>query len=109
MPSVTIKAERIELGEEVGFDYVKDVLKVAIQQWNHATEQLIAKASDPESLLSKLDQQDTETEESIRRSLEELYANATESLQIIDIKPSESAFLTLDIDCVQFLGVFYML
>ena len=106
---MTIKAERIELGEEVGFDYVRDVLRVAIQQWNHAMEQMIAKAADPEALLSKLDQKDTETEASIRQSLEELFINATESLQRIDIKPSDSSFLILDIDCVQFFYIHVVL
>ena len=37
-PYLAREAERIQLGEEVSFRLVVDVLKTGIDQWNHCVE-----------------------------------------------------------------------
>eukprot|EP00435_Cladocopium_sp_Y103_P036512 s2993_g9.t1 len=48
-------AERLQLGEEVSFHYVVDVLKIAIEQWNHIIEQIKPQLEKPETLLPLLE------------------------------------------------------
>ena len=45
----------MQLGEEVGFRYVIDVIKTAVSQWNHAVETLKPQLENAETLLPLLE------------------------------------------------------
>ena len=90
-----LQAERIEIGEEVGQEYVKSVLMTAIDQWNHAAESLRQKMSDPETLLKELDATGCESEHDLKKTLENLHQRTNSRIKRIAIDPKHSAFLIL--------------
>ena len=95
------KAERIELGEEVSLNYVKNVLAIGIEQWNWAVKWIMEKSSDPAYILKELELQGANMEELSEQSLEEaveqIHQKAVGCLFEISLKPTDTAYKTLGI------------
>ena len=51
------QAERIDLGEEVSYQFVKDILNLCLEAWNESVDDWKKEASSPELLLKELDEE----------------------------------------------------
>lgn len=90
------EADRIETGEEVGFAYVK-VLKMAITQWNHASQVLQEKVRDPGAVLALLEETEINPEKTddTEKAIEHIREQADSTIKEICLKPTDAAVLKL--------------
>lgn len=87
------------LGEEVNHQFVVDVLKVGMDQWNHCIRELRQKLeSDPKLLLSVVfrNMGDKRSETDIEASMERIQDVISQNLFEISVKESDGNLLKLD-------------
>lgn len=97
--ALVIKAERIELGEHVGYGYVKEVLKVAIDQWNHCIDHIRDHVSKPEVMLREVENQarDVKSEKEVVSIVKDVESIRTNPIfRKIILKETDGAFMKLD-------------
>ena len=90
-----VQVERIELGEEVDYDYVATTIEAGIELWNGCLDSIRDKLSDPEKVLSELDKQgeanpELDLQEALKATQERLTC-----LRKIDLSPTGGAFKLL--------------
>lgn len=89
------QVERIDCGEEVTFDYVESLLRVAVDQWNHCVKLLKGQSSSPEVVLKALENQNsgTMTRKEMQKVIDEVNQKVA-SLQTISIHSKNNTFRT---------------
>lgn len=97
VPRSQSQAERIECGEHVGYDLVKNVLELGIQQWNYAVKLVKEKVQNPQALLKHLDAaaSDMQNEKEVSRIAEEFQNRSSSLLKEIVLKPTDGSFMKL--------------
>ena len=86
-PYLAREAERIQLGEEVSFRLVVDVIKTGIDQWNHCIEKTREQWQDPGFLLKLLDQNvDAKGDMKVEKRLDEIQSELNATLRKIVLK-----------------------
>ena len=92
------QAERLQLGEEVGFRYVIDVIKTAVAQWNHAVETLKPQLENAETLLPLLEARfraDGRDDVPAQQKLEEIQQSLKTVLLRVVMKDSDNNLMKL--------------
>lgn len=87
------------LGEEVNHQFVADVLKVGVDQWNHCIRELRKKLeNDPEVLLSLVlrNMGDRKSESEMEDSMERLQDVMSQRLFEISVKETDGNLLKLN-------------
>ena len=85
------EVERIQLGEEVSYNYVVDLLKVGMEQWNHCAIELREKVRDPTFVLSILgDRAEGKGETELERIVETFQSNLVENVKEIQLKDTDA-------------------
>ena len=93
-PYLAREAERIQLGEEVGFRLVVDVLKMCIDQWNHCVEKTREQCQDPGFLLKLLNQNvDAKGDMKVEKRLDEIQSELNATLRKIALKDETANML----------------
>lgn len=90
------QVDRIETGEEVSYTFVKNVLVMAIDQWNHAVQQARERLQDPQILLKELDKSAPEKPEEVtQETLANIHESLCSSLPLVKVKATDGALLNL--------------
>lgn len=95
------KAERAERGEEINYHFVADVLKIGIEQYNHAVIKLKEELADPVKLLAMLEDHvqnlpEGASEECINKELGKARDRICSRLTEIGWRESSGNFVSLD-------------
>ena len=91
-----MQAERIELGEQVGYAFVKEVLQCAIGQWNHCIDVLLDQLTSADAFVSELREDDVEqSSEVVEQRIQEIQDSYTSKLKKIALKETSGSFLNL--------------
>jgi hypothetical protein len=88
----------LQLGEEVGFRYVIDVIKTAVAQWNHAVETLKPQLENAETLLPLLEahfRADGRDDVPAQQKLEEIQQSLKTVLLRVVMKDSDNNLMKL--------------
>ena len=116
---LVLQVERVQLGEEVDYHFVGDVIKVGIEQWNHCVKELSVKIQEPRFLLALVDEtvkDHYKSEKDLELGLERIQEKIEHHLQPISVKETEKNILTfgptnqsvntLLFNLIVFLGIF---
>ncbi|CAK9044101.1 Malate dehydrogenase 2 [Durusdinium trenchii] len=81
--------ERIELGEEVNYHLVKNILAEAIDQWNHAVRGVRLQLTDPEFVLKEVAKEcpkELHSDQDVEQAIESVQKRVDEHLQEVQLK-----------------------
>ena len=99
------EVERIEIGEEVSYRYVRDVLRIAIEQWNHCIKDLRERFEDTAELLKLIESHNCDSEKDFEKTVAAVKEKLKETLVEVKIAETDNNFLTLAEYRFFFLGL----
>ena len=82
------EVERIEIGEEVSYRYVRDVLRIAIEQWNHCIKDLRERFEDTAELLKLIESHNCDSEKDFEKTVAAVKEKLKETL--VEVKIAET-------------------
>lgn len=84
----------MELGEEVSYAFVADVVKVGVEQWNHCLQELFQKIEEPQFVLGLVDQRTQKKgEKEIEEAVEGIRKTFQETLKPISLKMTDGSLM----------------
>ncbi len=91
-----LQVERIDLGEDVDYDYVSSAIDAGVELWNECVDKVKQKFENPETILEGMKQLSGPevTHEQLNMALENAQEHAM-SLQKINLKAEHGMFLKL--------------
>jgi hypothetical protein len=101
----------LQLGEEVGFRYVIDVIKTAVAQWNHAVETLKPQLENAETLLPLLEARfraDGRDDVPAQQKLEEIQQSLKTVLLRVVMKDSDNNLMKLGFIYIYVFDIFLL-
>ena len=94
----SVEVERIELGEEVNYHLVKNILAEAIDQWNHAVRGVRLQLTDPEFVLKEVAKEcpkELHSDQDVEQAIESVQKRVDEHLQEVQLKKTDGSLLNL--------------